>query len=151
MTFYAIWPLFKLYDLIILRFTIRRCSFFPLQLSAGAYYPAQPQFTQSVQTAPVIISPAQQPQQAPPPQQPPAQPQGPPKRERKPVGHHDQKGSGCRLPAEVKTIEWTEPFVLSMWNVLFCLKNASHIEFVYRTTRLAVKGELCSFTLVYSG
>lgn len=56
-------------------------DFFP----AGAYYPAQPQYSASVQPAPVMINPAQQQQQAPPPQQPPAQSQGPPKRERKPV------------------------------------------------------------------
>lgn len=52
---------------------------------AGAYYPAQPQYPPSVQTAPVIINTSQQQQQAPPPQQPPAQSQGPVKRERKPV------------------------------------------------------------------
>ncbi|XP_061695598.1 eukaryotic translation initiation factor 4 gamma 1a isoform X2 [Syngnathoides biaculeatus] len=52
---------------------------------AGAYYPAQPPYSPSVQTAQVMINPAQQQQPAPPPQQAPAQPQGPPKRERKPV------------------------------------------------------------------
>lgn len=37
--------------------------------TAGAYYPAQPQFTPSVQAAPVIMNPAPQ-QQQPPPQPP---------------------------------------------------------------------------------
>ena len=37
--------------------------------TAGAYYPAQPQFTPSVQPAPVIMNPAPQ-QQQPPPQPP---------------------------------------------------------------------------------
>lgn len=69
---------------------------------AGAYYPAQPQYSPSVQPAPVMISPAQQQQQAPPPQQPPAQPQGPPKRERKPV-RCQQKG--C---VRVSKGDWTE-------------------------------------------
>ncbi|XP_032386526.1 eukaryotic translation initiation factor 4 gamma 1a isoform X3 [Etheostoma spectabile] len=60
---------------------------------AGAYYPAQPQYSQSVQPAPVMINPAQQQQQAPPPQQPPAQSQGPPKRERKPVVCHNKRAA----------------------------------------------------------
>ncbi|XP_059914283.1 eukaryotic translation initiation factor 4 gamma 1a isoform X6 [Gadus macrocephalus] len=68
---------------------------------AGAYYPAQPQFTQSVQPAPVIISPAQQPQQAPPPQQPPAQPQGPPKRERIPIRIRDPNQGGKDITEEI--------------------------------------------------
>uniref|UniRef100_A0A8C5B082 Eukaryotic translation initiation factor 4 gamma 1 n=1 Tax=Gadus morhua TaxID=8049 RepID=A0A8C5B082_GADMO len=74
---------------------------FALHLSAGAYYPAQPQFTQSVQPAPVIISPAQQPQQAPPPQQPPAQPQGPPKRERIPIRIRDPNQGGKDITEEI--------------------------------------------------
>ncbi|XP_057207445.1 eukaryotic translation initiation factor 4 gamma 1-like isoform X2 [Triplophysa rosa] len=49
---------------------------------AGAYYPAQPQFTPPVPPAPVLMSPAPQQQQAPPP----PQQQAPPKRERKQVG-----------------------------------------------------------------
>ncbi|XP_050925976.1 eukaryotic translation initiation factor 4 gamma 1a isoform X3 [Lates calcarifer] len=60
---------------------------------AGAYYPAQPQYSPSVQPAPVMISPAQQQQQAPPPQQPPAQSQGPLKRERKPVVCHNKRAA----------------------------------------------------------
>ncbi|KAM7379338.1 hypothetical protein PAMP_004900 [Pampus punctatissimus] len=60
---------------------------------AGAYYPAQPQYSPSVQPAPVMINPAQQQQQAPPPQQPPAQSQGPPKRERKPVVCHNKRAA----------------------------------------------------------
>lgn len=56
-------------------------TFFCLWFTAGAYYPAQPQFTPSVQAGPVIMNPApQQPQ--PPPQ--PAQ-HIPTKRERKQV------------------------------------------------------------------
>lgn len=47
----------------------------------GAYYPAQPQFTPSVQAPPVIMNPA--PQQQPPPPQPPQH--IPTKRERKQV------------------------------------------------------------------
>lgn len=49
--------------------------------TAGAYYPAQPQFTPSVQAAPVIMNPAPQQQQPPP--QPPQH--IPTKRERKQV------------------------------------------------------------------
>lgn len=63
-------------------------------MTAGAYYPAQPQYSTSVQPAPVMINPAQQQQQAPPPQQQPAQPQGPAKRERIPVVCSKQKGYG---------------------------------------------------------
>lgn len=58
---------------------------FDFNRTAGAYYPAQPQYSPSVQPAQVMITPTQQQQQAPPPQQPSAQPQGPVKRERKPV------------------------------------------------------------------
>ncbi|XP_019117735.1 eukaryotic translation initiation factor 4 gamma 1a isoform X1 [Larimichthys crocea] len=58
---------------------------------AGAYYPAQPQYSPSVQPAPVLINPAQQQQQAPPPQQPPAQAQGPPKRKSIPVVCHNKR------------------------------------------------------------
>lgn len=69
-------------------------------LTAGAYYPAQPQYTQSVQPAPVMINPAQQQQQAPPPQQQPTPSQGPPKRERKPVVCRNKRAA-CLL-SEVK-------------------------------------------------
>uniref|UniRef100_A0A8C7J2B0 Eukaryotic translation initiation factor 4 gamma 1 n=1 Tax=Oncorhynchus kisutch TaxID=8019 RepID=A0A8C7J2B0_ONCKI len=57
--------------------------------TAGAYYPAQPQYshTPPVQTAPVMISPAQPQQQALPPQPPPSQPLAP-KRERIAVLYH---------------------------------------------------------------
>eukprot|EP00066_Takifugu_rubripes_P028540 XP_011617806.1 PREDICTED: eukaryotic translation initiation factor 4 gamma 1-like [Takifugu rubripes] len=68
---------------------------------AGAYYPAQPQYSPSVQPAPVMISPAQQQQQAPPPQQPPAQPQGPPKRERKPIRIRDPNQGGRDITEEI--------------------------------------------------
>nr|XP_057923683.1 eukaryotic translation initiation factor 4 gamma 1a isoform X2 [Doryrhamphus excisus] len=68
---------------------------------AGAYYPAQPQYTPSVQPAPVMINPAQQQQQAPPPQQPPAQPPGPPKRERKPIRIRDPNQGGRDITEEI--------------------------------------------------
>ncbi|KAM6990606.1 eukaryotic translation initiation factor 4 gamma 1a isoform 2-T2 [Tautogolabrus adspersus] len=68
---------------------------------AGAYYPAQPQYSPSVQPAPVMINPAQQQQQAPPPQQPPAQPQGPPKRERKPIRIRDPNQGGRDITEEI--------------------------------------------------
>ncbi|KAG7229334.1 hypothetical protein INR49_012992 [Caranx melampygus] len=65
----------------------------PVSSVSGAYYPAQPQYSPSVQPPQVMINPAQQQQQAPPPQQPPAQPQGPPKRERKPVVCHNKRAA----------------------------------------------------------
>ncbi|XP_029929682.1 eukaryotic translation initiation factor 4 gamma 1a isoform X2 [Myripristis murdjan] len=68
---------------------------------AGAYYPAQPQYSPSVQPAPVMINPAQQQQQAPPPQQPPVQPQGPPKRERKPITIRDPNQGGRDITEEI--------------------------------------------------
>ncbi|XP_070829542.1 eukaryotic translation initiation factor 4 gamma 1a isoform X2 [Chaetodon trifascialis] len=68
---------------------------------AGAYYPAQPQYSPSVQPAPVMINPAQQQQQAPPPQQPPAQSQGPPKRERKPIRIRDPNQGGRDITEEI--------------------------------------------------
>ncbi|XP_056246690.1 eukaryotic translation initiation factor 4 gamma 1a isoform X2 [Seriola aureovittata] len=68
---------------------------------AGAYYPAQAQYSPSVQPAPVMISPAQQQQQAPPPQQPPAQSQGPPKRERKPIRIRDPNQGGRDITEEI--------------------------------------------------
>ncbi|KAM9844721.1 eukaryotic translation initiation factor 4 gamma 1a [Aulostomus maculatus] len=68
---------------------------------AGAYYPAQPQYSPSVQPATVMINPAQQQQQAPPPQQPPAQSQGPPKRERKPIRIRDPNQGGRDITEEI--------------------------------------------------
>ncbi|XP_026170438.1 eukaryotic translation initiation factor 4 gamma 1a isoform X2 [Mastacembelus armatus] len=68
---------------------------------AGAYYPAQPQYSPSVQPAPVMINPAQQQQQAPPPQQPPAQSQGPLKRERKPIRIRDPNQGGRDITEEI--------------------------------------------------
>ncbi|XP_068593625.1 eukaryotic translation initiation factor 4 gamma 1a isoform X2 [Cebidichthys violaceus] len=69
---------------------------------AGAYYPAQPQYSPSVQPAPVMINPAQQQQQqAPPPQQPPVQSQGPPKRERKPIRIRDPNQGGRDITEEI--------------------------------------------------
>uniref|UniRef100_H3CGR0 Eukaryotic translation initiation factor 4 gamma, 1a n=1 Tax=Tetraodon nigroviridis TaxID=99883 RepID=H3CGR0_TETNG len=68
---------------------------------AAAYYPAQPQYSASVQPAPVMINPAQQQQQAPPPQQPPAQSQGPPKRERKPIRIRDPNQGGRDITEEI--------------------------------------------------
>lgn len=89
-------------------------------LTAGAYYPAQPQYSPSVQPAPVMINPAQQQQQAPPPQQPPTQSQGPPKRERKPVVCRNKRAA-CLL-SEVKKMNGRKCFVCSMQNFLFNLK-----------------------------
>ncbi|AWP04062.1 putative eukaryotic translation initiation factor 4 gamma 1-like [Scophthalmus maximus] len=68
---------------------------------AGAYYPAQPQYSPSVQPAPVMINPTQQQQQAPPPQQPPPQPQGPLKRERKPIRIRDPNQGGRDITEEI--------------------------------------------------
>lgn len=68
---------------------------------AGAYYPAQPQYSPSVQPAPVMINPAQQQQQTPPPQQPPPQAQGPPKRERKPIRIRDPNQGGRDITEEI--------------------------------------------------
>ncbi|XP_067385039.1 eukaryotic translation initiation factor 4 gamma 1-like isoform X2 [Channa argus] len=67
---------------------------------AGAYYPAQPQYPQTVQSAPVMINTAQQ-QQAPPPQQQSAQPQGPLKRERKPIRIRDPNQGGRDITEEI--------------------------------------------------
>ncbi|KAE8290913.1 Eukaryotic translation initiation factor 4 gamma 1 [Larimichthys crocea] len=68
---------------------------------AGAYYPAQPQYSPSVQPAPVLINPAQQQQQAPPPQQPPAQAQGPPKRKSIPIRIRDPNQGGRDITEEI--------------------------------------------------
>ncbi|XP_016530425.1 eukaryotic translation initiation factor 4 gamma 1a isoform X4 [Poecilia formosa] len=65
---------------------------------AGAYYPAQPQYSASVQPAPVMINP-QQP--APPPQQAPTQPQAPPKRERKQITIRDPNQGGRDITKEI--------------------------------------------------
>uniref|UniRef100_A0A667YP01 Eukaryotic translation initiation factor 4 gamma, 1a n=1 Tax=Myripristis murdjan TaxID=586833 RepID=A0A667YP01_9TELE len=71
--------------------------------TSPAEYPAyaQPQYSPSVQPAPVMINPAQQQQQAPPPQQPPVQPQGPPKRERKPITIRDPNQGGRDITEEI--------------------------------------------------
>ncbi|XP_051944025.1 eukaryotic translation initiation factor 4 gamma 1a isoform X4 [Hippocampus zosterae] len=68
---------------------------------AAAYYPAQPQYSPSVQPAQVIINPAQQQQPAPPPQQQPAPTQGPPKRERKPIRIRDPTQGGRDITEEI--------------------------------------------------
>uniref|UniRef100_A0A3B3XKU9 Eukaryotic translation initiation factor 4 gamma, 1a n=1 Tax=Poecilia mexicana TaxID=48701 RepID=A0A3B3XKU9_9TELE len=65
---------------------------------AGAYYPAQPQYSASVQPAPVMINPQQQ---APPPQQAPTQPQAPPKRERKQITIRDPNQGGRDITKEI--------------------------------------------------
>ncbi|XP_054889800.1 eukaryotic translation initiation factor 4 gamma 1a isoform X2 [Poeciliopsis prolifica] len=65
---------------------------------AGAYYPAQPQYSPSVQPAPVMINPQQQ---APPPQQAPTQPQAPPKRERKQITIRDPNQGGRDITKEI--------------------------------------------------
>uniref|UniRef100_A0A3Q3FVP1 Eukaryotic translation initiation factor 4 gamma 1 n=1 Tax=Labrus bergylta TaxID=56723 RepID=A0A3Q3FVP1_9LABR len=64
---------------------------------AGAYYPAQPQFTPSVQAAPVIMNPAPQQQQPPPPP-----PQHiPTKRERKQIRIRDPNQGGRDITEEI--------------------------------------------------
>uniref|UniRef100_A0A4W5RK09 Eukaryotic translation initiation factor 4 gamma, 1a n=1 Tax=Hucho hucho TaxID=62062 RepID=A0A4W5RK09_9TELE len=69
---------------------------------AGAYYPAQPQYshTAPVQTAPVMISPAQPQQQALPPQPPPTQPPAP-KRERVTIRIRDPNQGGRDITEEI--------------------------------------------------
>uniref|UniRef100_A0A672INF6 Eukaryotic translation initiation factor 4 gamma 1 n=1 Tax=Salarias fasciatus TaxID=181472 RepID=A0A672INF6_SALFA len=64
---------------------------------AGAYYPAQPQFTPSVQAAPVIMNPAPQQQQAPP--QPPQHIHT--KRERKQIRIRDPNQGGRDITEEI--------------------------------------------------
>uniref|UniRef100_A0A665UBE5 Eukaryotic translation initiation factor 4 gamma 1 n=1 Tax=Echeneis naucrates TaxID=173247 RepID=A0A665UBE5_ECHNA len=64
---------------------------------AGAYYPAQPQFTQSVQAAPVIMNPAPQQQQPPP--QPPQRIHT--KRERKQIIIRDPNQGGRDITEEI--------------------------------------------------
>uniref|UniRef100_A0A667ZR35 Eukaryotic translation initiation factor 4 gamma 1 n=1 Tax=Myripristis murdjan TaxID=586833 RepID=A0A667ZR35_9TELE len=65
--------------------------------TAGAYYPAQPQFTPSVQAAPVIMNPAPQQQQPPP--QPPQH--IPTKRERKQIRIRDPNQGGRDITEEI--------------------------------------------------
>ncbi|XP_041751874.1 eukaryotic translation initiation factor 4 gamma 1a isoform X2 [Coregonus clupeaformis] len=69
---------------------------------AGAYYPAQPQYshTPPVQTAPVMISPAQPQQQALPPQPTPTQPPAP-KRERVTIRIRDPNQGGRDITEEI--------------------------------------------------
>ncbi|XP_060799381.1 eukaryotic translation initiation factor 4 gamma 1-like isoform X2 [Neoarius graeffei] len=64
---------------------------------AGAYYPAQPQFTPSVATAPVLMNPAPQQQQAPPP----PQHSAPTKRERKQIRIRDPNQGGRDITEEI--------------------------------------------------
>uniref|UniRef100_W5UJF7 Eukaryotic translation initiation factor 4 gamma 1 n=1 Tax=Ictalurus punctatus TaxID=7998 RepID=W5UJF7_ICTPU len=64
---------------------------------AGAYYPAQPQFTPPVAPAPVLINPAPQQQQAPPPPQHGA----PTKRERKQIRIRDPNQGGRDITEEI--------------------------------------------------
>ncbi|XP_051535237.1 eukaryotic translation initiation factor 4 gamma 1-like isoform X2 [Myxocyprinus asiaticus] len=64
---------------------------------AGAYYPAQPQFTPPVAHAPVVLSPAPQQQPAPPP----PQQQAPPKRERKQIRIRDPNQGGRDITEEI--------------------------------------------------
>uniref|UniRef100_A0A8D0DGP5 Eukaryotic translation initiation factor 4 gamma 1 n=1 Tax=Sander lucioperca TaxID=283035 RepID=A0A8D0DGP5_SANLU len=71
--------------------------FIPGQVGAGAYYPAQPQFTPSVQAAPVIMNPAPQQQQPPP--QPPQH--IPTKRERKQIRIRDPNQGGRDITEEI--------------------------------------------------
>ncbi|XP_060743870.1 eukaryotic translation initiation factor 4 gamma 1-like isoform X6 [Tachysurus vachellii] len=65
--------------------------------NAGAYYPAQPQFTPPVATAPVLMNPAPQQQQAPPP----PQHAGPAKRERKQIRIRDPNQGGRDITEEI--------------------------------------------------
>ncbi|KAL0965959.1 hypothetical protein UPYG_G00288670 [Umbra pygmaea] len=67
---------------------------------AGAYYPAQPQYTSPVQTAPVMISPAQPQQQTLAPQLPPSQPPAP-KRERVAIRIRDPNQGGRDITEEI--------------------------------------------------
>uniref|UniRef100_A0A6Q2XE38 Eukaryotic translation initiation factor 4 gamma 1 n=1 Tax=Esox lucius TaxID=8010 RepID=A0A6Q2XE38_ESOLU len=64
---------------------------------AGAYYPAQPQYTPSVPAAPVIMNPAPQQQQPPPPPQQQIQP----KRERKQIRIRDPNQGGKDITEEI--------------------------------------------------
>ncbi|KAB5550135.1 hypothetical protein PHYPO_G00050330 [Pangasianodon hypophthalmus] len=64
---------------------------------AGAYYPAQPQFTPPVATAPVLMNPTPQQQQAPPPPQHAA----PAKRERKQIRIRDPNQGGKDITEEI--------------------------------------------------
>ncbi|XP_024130240.1 eukaryotic translation initiation factor 4 gamma 1a isoform X2 [Oryzias melastigma] len=73
----------------------------PAEYPGFAYYPAQPQYSASVQATPGMIGPTQQQQQAPPPQQPQAPPQGPPKRERKPIRIRDPNQGGRDITEEI--------------------------------------------------
>lgn len=73
-------------------------------LTAGAYYPAQPQYFSSVQPAPVMINLAEQ--QTPISQQPLPLSQGPLKIDRKQVVCH-RKRAACLL-SKVKNIEWSK-------------------------------------------
>lgn len=109
-------------------------------LKAGAYYPAQPQYSPSVQPPPVMINPAQQPQQAPPPQPPQTQSQGPPKRERKPVVCRNKRPA-CLL-SEVKNLNGSKCFVCSVWNFLFNLKITIEFIMLVGSCRSAVAGQL---------
>ncbi|KAF7222561.1 eukaryotic translation initiation factor 4 gamma 1a isoform X4 [Nothobranchius furzeri] len=68
---------------------------------AGAYYPAQHQYSAPVQPAQVMLNPAQPQQQAPPPQQPVAQPQGPPQRKRKQITIRDPNQGGRDITQEI--------------------------------------------------
>ncbi|XP_068605356.1 eukaryotic translation initiation factor 4 gamma 1a [Brachionichthys hirsutus] len=83
------------------RLSLHGAPLTPQRYPAGAYYPAQPQYTQSVQPTSVMINPAQQQQPAPPPQQPPAQSQAPPKRERKQIRIRDPNQGGRDITEEI--------------------------------------------------
>uniref|UniRef100_A0A3B4YY87 Eukaryotic translation initiation factor 4 gamma 1 n=1 Tax=Seriola lalandi dorsalis TaxID=1841481 RepID=A0A3B4YY87_SERLL len=72
-------------------------SFSLICSTAGAYYPAQPQFTPSVQAAPVIMNPAPQQQQPPP--QPPQHMHT--KRERKQIRIRDPNQGGRDITEEI--------------------------------------------------
>uniref|UniRef100_A0A4W5QHZ6 Eukaryotic translation initiation factor 4 gamma, 1a n=1 Tax=Hucho hucho TaxID=62062 RepID=A0A4W5QHZ6_9TELE len=87
----------------------------------GAYYPAQPQYshTPPVQTAPVMISPAQSQQQALPPQPPPSQPPAP-KRERIAIRIRDPNQGGRDITEEIMSggrATSTPPSQVSTWHM----------------------------------
>uniref|UniRef100_A0A9J7ZUS1 Eukaryotic translation initiation factor 4 gamma, 1a n=1 Tax=Cyprinus carpio carpio TaxID=630221 RepID=A0A9J7ZUS1_CYPCA len=72
-------------------------TFVAFLFPAGAYYPAQAQFTPPVAPAPVIINPAPQQPQAPPPQP----QQAPPRRERKQIRIRDPNQGGRDITEEI--------------------------------------------------
>ncbi|XP_028988105.1 eukaryotic translation initiation factor 4 gamma 1a isoform X3 [Betta splendens] len=106
---------------------------------AGAYYPAQPQYSPSVQPAQVMITPTPQQQQAPPPQQPSAQPPGPVKRERKPIRIRDPNQGGRDITEEImsggRSSTTPTPPQASLADVSPAQTNGEVIQPVFTVTR----------------